>query len=85
MRAAERRGTEVKLNLQRAGFLGGKDMSGTKKTNRREFLKASTTVGAAAAFRALSINSRVYAAGSDIIRVGMVGCGGRNTGAGARR
>lgn len=59
-------------------------MSGTKKTNRREFLKASTTVGAAAALGALGVNSRVYAAGSDIIRVGMVGCGGRNTGAGAQ-
>ena len=59
-------------------------MSGTKKVNRREFLKASTTVGAAAALGALGVNRSVYAAGSDIIRVGMIGGGGRNTGAGAQ-
>jgi predicted dehydrogenase len=32
----------------------------------------------------LGIGSRVYAGGSGIIRVGMVGCGGRNTGAAAQ-
>jgi len=48
-------------------------------TTRRDFLKASTTAASAVALGALNI--RAYAGGSDIIRVGMIGCGGRNTGA----
>jgi predicted dehydrogenase len=48
-------------------------------TTRREFLKTSTGVASAAALGALNIG--VYAGGSDIIRVGMIGCGGRNSGA----
>jgi predicted dehydrogenase len=48
-------------------------------TTRREFLRSSTTVASAAALGALNVG--VYAGGSDIIRVGMIGCGGRNSGA----
>ncbi|MBN2271069.1 MAG: Gfo/Idh/MocA family oxidoreductase [Sedimentisphaerales bacterium] len=47
-------------------------------TTRRDFLKASTV---AAVSGSLGIGNSVFAAGSDIIRVGMIGCGGRNTGA----
>jgi len=50
-------------------------------TSRRDFLKVSTGVASAAALGALGLQSRVYAAGSDMIRVGMIGCGGRNAGA----
>ena len=50
-------------------------------TTRRDFLKASTVAASAAS---LGISQRVFAAGSDILRVGMVGCGGRNTGAAAQ-
>lgn len=50
-------------------------------TTRRDFLKASTAVASAAT---LGINHRVFASGSDILRVGMIGCGGRNTGAAAQ-
>jgi myo-inositol 2-dehydrogenase/D-chiro-inositol 1-dehydrogenase len=46
---------------------------------RRDFLKAS---GVAAA--AIQFGPSLFAAGSDIIRVGMIGCGGRNTGAAAQ-
>jgi len=53
-------------------------------TTRREFLKASTVAASAAVSGALDISRSVYAAGSDIIRVGMIGCGGRNTGAAAQ-
>jgi predicted dehydrogenase len=42
--------------------------------SRREFLKAS-----AAVVPALSIAQSAWAAGTDTIRVGMIGCGGRNT------
>jgi predicted dehydrogenase len=48
---------------------------------RRDFLKVSTGVASAAALGTLGLGSRVYAAGSDVIRVGMIGCGGRNAGA----
>lgn len=50
-------------------------------TTRRDFLKVSTGVASAAALGALGLGSRAYAAGSDVIRVGMIGCGGRNAGA----
>jgi myo-inositol 2-dehydrogenase/D-chiro-inositol 1-dehydrogenase len=51
-------------------------------TTRRDFLKASTSVASAAALGALNVAA--YAGGSDTIRVGMIGCGGRNTGAAAQ-
>ena len=50
-------------------------------TTRRDFLKASTVAASAAVSGALGIGRSVFAAGSDIIRVGMIGCGGRNAGA----
>ena len=49
---------------------------------RREFLKSSTTAAAAVSLGTLDIARSAYAAGSDILKVGMIGCGGRNTGAG---
>jgi predicted dehydrogenase len=51
---------------------------------RREFLKASSIATSAAVVGTLGIRHSVFAAGSDIIRVGMIGCGGRNTGAAAQ-
>lgn len=51
-------------------------------SSRREFLKstaAATTVGAVAA--TLSLAPGVYAAGDDTLRVGLIGCGQRGTGA----
>jgi myo-inositol 2-dehydrogenase/D-chiro-inositol 1-dehydrogenase len=53
-------------------------------TTRRDFLKVSTVAASAAVTGTLGITNSVYAGGSDIIRVGMVGCGGRNTGAAAQ-
>lgn len=52
-------------------------------TTRRDFLKTSTVVTSAAVAGTLGLNARVFAGGSDILRVGMVGCGGRCTGAAA--
>jgi predicted dehydrogenase len=57
------------------------DTAKDAETTRRDFLKASTVAASAAA---LGLNQRVYAGGSGMIRVGMVGCGGRNTGAAAQ-
>jgi len=48
--------------------------------SRRDFVKTAT-VAAAAAGAAMSIPQGVYAAGSGTIKVGLVGCGGRGTGA----
>ncbi len=50
-------------------------------TSRRTFLKRSTTAVAGGLVAGLSVARSVHAAGSDTIRVGLVGCGGRGTGA----
>jgi len=51
---------------------------------RRDFLKTSTAAASAAAIGTLELSRSAYAAGSDIIKVGMIGCGGRNSGAAAQ-
>lgn len=56
------------------------DAGVSRSTTRRDFLKRSA-VAATAAVGAQSIARNAYAAGGDTLRVGMVGCGGRNTGA----
>jgi predicted dehydrogenase len=48
---------------------------------RRDFIKSSTTAATATALAGLDISRFAHAAGSDILKVGMIGCGGRNTGA----
>ena len=48
---------------------------------RRDFLKTSTVAASAAAIGTLDLSRSAHAAGSDIIKVGMIGCGGRNSGA----
>ncbi|HYG76954.1 MAG TPA: Gfo/Idh/MocA family oxidoreductase [Planctomycetota bacterium] len=50
------------------------------ESSRRDFLSASSAAVAGAAL-ASSIASRAYAAGDDVIKVGLIGCGGRGTGA----
>jgi myo-inositol 2-dehydrogenase/D-chiro-inositol 1-dehydrogenase len=49
-------------------------------TNRRDFLKTTTALGAAA-LAVGPLARSVHAAGSDIIRVGLIGCGNRGPGA----
>ena len=46
--------------------------------SRRDFMKASAVLGATAS---LAIAPTVHAAGSDVIKVGLIGCGGRGRGA----
>ena len=48
-------------------------------TTRRDFLAASAVTAAGAALSALAPNA--HAAGGDTLRVGLIGCGGRGTGA----
>ena len=53
-------------------------------SSRREFLKTSTaaTVGGSL-LGALAVPRSAHAAGSDVLKIGLVGCGGRGTGAAA--
>src|SRR5438128_4759462 len=50
-------------------------------STRREFLKTTAVAGTALAAN-LSLLSGVHAAGADTIKVGIIGCGGRGSGAG---
>lgn len=50
---------------------------------RREFIKKSSALSLAT-LGSLSIQQKTHASGSDIIKVGMVGCGGRGSGAAAQ-
>jgi predicted dehydrogenase len=49
--------------------------------SRQTFLKQSASLSAVAALGTLSVARGAFAAGSDVLRVGMIGCGGRNSGA----
>lgn len=51
----------------------------SSNVSRRGFLKASAAAGAASL---MAVSHKAYAQGSDKIRVGLIGCGGRGTGAG---
>ena len=51
-----------------------------KITTRREFLKNTGRIAATSAL-AVGIVPKVYAAGNDTIKVALIGCGGRGTGA----
>lgn len=50
-------------------------------TTRREFVKTSTLVAGGAVVGAMALRPAVHAAGDDTLRVGLIGCGGRGTGA----
>ena len=50
-------------------------------TTRREFLRTSTLAAAGAAASVLPIGRSAHAAGSDVLRIGLIGCGGRGSGA----
>ena len=54
-------------------------MQTNKQSSRRDFLKTGTVLGVAALSASASRN--VHAAGSDVIKIGLVGCGGRGCGA----
>src|SRR5205809_3521114 len=51
-------------------------------TTRRDFLKkTSTAVAAGTALGGLTLERSAYAAGSDTLRIALIGCGGRGSGA----
>ena len=50
-------------------------------SSRREFLKRSAVAAGAAAALSSGLARSVHAAGSDVIKIALIGCGGRGTGA----
>ncbi|MSR31293.1 MAG: Gfo/Idh/MocA family oxidoreductase [Gemmataceae bacterium] len=57
-------------------------MSGKKtSSHRRDFLRASTAVAAGGILLNATLPAGAYAQGSDEVRVGVIGCGGRGSGA----
>lgn len=59
------------------------DAQGAGRT-RRDFLRTTASAAAITTVAGLDMGRFAHAAGSDTIRLGMIGCGGRNTGAGAQ-
>ena len=53
--------------------------TGTEDTSRRGFVKQSAAAGAGLA--GLAVARAAHAQGSDLIKIGLIGCGGRGTGA----
>jgi predicted dehydrogenase len=51
---------------------------------RRGFLKSSALALAATSAAQLGVAQSAHAAGSDVLRIGLIGCGGRGTGAAAQ-
>src|SRR5579863_1967963 len=58
------------------------DSSDRNSTTRREFLKTTGRLAAASALANVAI-PHVHAAGTDLIQVALIGCGGRGGGAAA--
>lgn len=59
-------------------------MNTKESNNRRSFIKHTAAITGGILINPLAINQSAYAAGSDVIKVGLVGCGGRGTGAAAQ-
>jgi myo-inositol 2-dehydrogenase / D-chiro-inositol 1-dehydrogenase len=57
------------------------DITNNDSSSRREFIKKSSVTVAGTAIAANMMASSVYAAGSDTLKLGLVGCGGRGSGA----
>jgi len=57
------------------------DITSPLAVTRRDFLKTAGTATSAAALGVLDLGRSAYAAGGDTLKVGMIGCGGRNSGA----
>ena len=53
----------------------------TSSTSRRDFLKTSATVAGTALIGALDVGRFAHAADTSTLKLGLVGCGGRGTGA----
>ncbi len=61
--------------------MGSGKLTASGRSSRREFLKTSAAAASGAALATAGLDSRLHAAGSGVIKIGMIGCGGRCTGA----
>jgi myo-inositol 2-dehydrogenase / D-chiro-inositol 1-dehydrogenase len=60
-------------------------MSESKQANRRDFLKGATAAAAGIALAGgLNLTQAAHAAGSDELKIALIGCGGRGAGAAAQ-
>jgi len=55
----------------------------SQRSSRRDFLRTSAMAASTVAGSQLSIARSAHAAGSDILKIALIGCGGRGTGAAA--
>src|SRR6516162_1498805 len=53
----------------------------SESITRRQFLRTSAMAASATALATVEVSRAAHAAGSDTLRIGMIGCGGRNSGA----
>src|SRR5216110_3160395 len=53
-------------------------------STRRDFLKTGATAAGGIVAASMGLESCVHAAGNDLFRIGLIGCGGRGTGAAAQ-
>ena len=53
-------------------------------STRRDFLKTGATAAGGIMAATMGLESCVHAAGNDLFRIGLIGCGGRGTGAAAQ-
>lgn len=51
------------------------------ETTRRNFIKTTSAAAAMGSTLLSTVSAKAYAAGDEVIRIGLVGCGGRGTGA----
>ncbi len=56
-----------------------KEPGATRGETRREFLRTSAAIAGSAALGSLTLERSAHAAGTDTIRIGLIGCGGRGT------
>ena len=59
------------------------ELSPKPSSSRRDFLKHSSAAVVGTSLAATMVSPNVHAAGSDVIKVGLIGCGGRGSGAAA--
>jgi len=58
-----------------------RNKSARHKGSRRDFLKTSTAIVPAAMSSGLAVSRSAHAAGDEVLKVGLIGCGGRGCGA----
>lgn len=71
--------TDEFINLKNVVIMNEKSNISTENLSRRDFVRTSALV--AGGILTLGVEQSAYAAGNDVIKIALVGCGGRGTGA----